>query len=175
MLFCLLQLQHPTPIWQNELLLQVSKEQKAAREMASEAPPTSSHPNKSTRKSRSATAMNAKPDSSTSAEQVAVGGSSGSLRSSSSTKLKGRLGHIVTAIADAQQSSSAVGRPREPSSSESPASLSPRVRSQVWRESADCLEASASYSNIEVHMCSKCDRMYHTVEDLKLHHMICMC
>ena len=89
----------------------------------------------------------------------------------STAKLKGRLGHLVTAIAESHDvalnpSSSgadSVGMGRETRIESEPL----HVHSNAW------VSASSSLDSIEVHMCSKCDRMYSNRIDLEHHQAIC--
>lgn len=82
-------------------------------------------------------------------------------------KLKGRLGHLVAAIAEAHHASTSLmsGVDRTNSSKGLGTKSEPRhVRSNAW-VSAD--------SSIEVHTCSKCDRMYSNRGELEHHQAIC--
>jgi hypothetical protein len=87
----------------------------------------------------------------------------------SSAKLKGRLGHLVAAIAEAHtcSSSSSISMDRYSYDSKS-GGLSHdivHVPSNAWMpDDDDCME---------VHTCSKCDKMYNNREALEHHQSIC--
>ena len=95
----------------------------------------------------------------------------------SSAKLKGRLGHLVAAIAEAHSSNSSpisnVDRYSNGAYNSKSGGRSHdivRVHSNAWMpvddddDSLDC---------IEVHTCSKCDKMYNNREALEHHQSIC--
>ena len=91
----------------------------------------------------------------------------------SSAKLKGRLGHLVAAIAEAHTSSSSINMERlnfsngTHNSKPGGPSLVHTVHSNAW------MPADSSLDCIEVHTCSKCDKMYSNREALEDHQSIC--
>ena len=137
--------------------------------------------------------------------QVQVG------RPPSSSRLRGRLGHLISAIADAHQAATGTNtdcRSTVTAVAPSPGTSNSLTQAQrcAWSATAaddssrlpedsrlishaSCthrdvhsgtnLQAQAedspnsSYSDIEVHMCSKCDRMYHCRGDLEKHESLC--
>ena len=94
----------------------------------------------------------------------------------SSAKLKGRLGHLVAAIAEAQSSNSSSINNMDRYSNGAYNSKSGgrshdivRVHSNAWMPADD----DDSLDCIEVHTCSKCDKMYNNREALEHHQSIC--
>ena len=86
----------------------------------------------------------------------------------SSAKLKGRLGHLVAAISEAHSSSASTNMDRFSNGAHSIESDGPsHMHSNAW------VSADSSLDSIEVHMCSKCDRMYSNREALEHHQSIC--
>ena len=88
----------------------------------------------------------------------------------SSAKLKGRLGHLVAAIAEAHSSNSSTNMDRFSNETQSTKSGGPshvHVHSNAW------MLADSSLDCIEVHTCSKCDKMYSNREALEHHQSIC--
>ena len=96
----------------------------------------------------------------------------------SSAKLKGRLGHLVAAIAEAHRSNSSPisnvdrysnGAYMYNSKSGGRSHDIVRVHSNAWMPADD----NDSLDCIEVHTCSKCDKMYNNREALEHHQSIC--
>ena len=86
----------------------------------------------------------------------------------SSAKLKGRLGHLVAAIAEAHRSSSSINLDDcSDGTRNSKSGGASRVHDNVQR-----VDSSLDY-DIEVHTCSKCDTMYSSREALEQHLSIC--
>ena len=89
----------------------------------------------------------------------------------SSAKLKGRLGHLVAAIAEAHSSNSPTSTDRLSSGAHNSKSgggpSHAHVHSNAW------MPADSSLDCIEVHTCSKCDKMYSNREALEHHQSIC--
>ncbi len=89
----------------------------------------------------------------------------------SSAKLKGRLGHLVAAIAEAHSSNSSLigmDRCRNGAYDSKSGGLSHdivHVPSNAWMPPAD--------DCIEMHTCSKCDKMYSDRKALEHHQSIC--
>ena len=91
-----------------------------------------------------------------------------------SAKLKGRLGHLVAAIAEAHSSNSSIssvdrysnGAYNSKSGGRSHDVV--RVHSNAWMPADD-----DSLDCIEVHTCSKCDKMYNNREALEHHQSVC--
>lgn len=179
-----LQLQHPTPLWQNNVLLRATEELRVPSAHPPSTPSSSSSLSREWRKSHSAakeprnqsTPGNA--DYQTlpgSVRTVSAGTLSDSQRPELSTKLRGRLGHLVTAIADAHQATSPNGSIRQP---QPPVSV---LSHQAWlgsstAESHDNAQDSpnSSYGSIEVLMCRLCDRMFHSKAALEEHSHFCV-
>lgn len=82
----------------------------------------------------------------------------------STAKLKGRLGHLVAAIAEAHSSSSTTYVDGSSSGSHEPS----RWHNTAW------VSANSSLDSIEMHMCSKCDRMYSNMDELEHHQSLCL-
>ena len=91
----------------------------------------------------------------------------------SSAKLKGRLGHLVAAITEAHGSPvSNVDRYSNGAYNSKSGGRSydvVRVHSNAWMPADD----DDSLDCIEVHTCSKCDKMYNNREALEHHQSIC--
>ena len=97
----------------------------------------------------------------------------------STAKLKGRLGHLVAAIADSHTSSSSshnhlnsnLGGGRGKSTCNGGQTIkaepSPHVHSNTW------IRTNSSLDSIEVCMCSKCDRMFSGRGELEQHQALC--
>ena len=90
----------------------------------------------------------------------------------SSAKLKGRLGHLVAAIAESHSSSSSMSTDRCSNGAHNgkpggPSRVHVHVHSNAWMADDSSLDC------IEVHTCSKCDKMYGNREALEHHQSIC--
>ena len=92
----------------------------------------------------------------------------------SSAKLKGRLGHLVAAIAESHSSSSTTSMDRcsdgpgtHNTKSGGPSRVHVHVHSNAWMPDDSSLDC------IEMHTCSKCDKMYGNREALEHHQSIC--
>lgn len=99
--------------------------------------------------------------------------------------LKGRLGHLVAAIAESHKTSNIIGTtmtsPQQMSERETPPPLL-KGRQDVWIDlkepsndfvRSSHLSANSSYGSLDIHMCSKCDRMYHSKQQLDEHIEVC--
>lgn len=165
---CISQLKGPTPLWQNKTL---SKAHTPADHVHS-------HPQSPSEKTDRKQAESSVADKHPKSPPPAIGSSQRGaslrapsrkqkqLKNSSSTtcKLRGRLGHLVEAIAEAHRLSP------------SP----PPMHRTAWYQSAE--EGSnhsshdspnSSYSDIEISLCNKCDRMFHTKVEFDAHQLIC--
>ena len=93
----------------------------------------------------------------------------------SSAKLRGRLGHLVAAISQAQSSNhSPTKATNGPSNGPHRVMSGPNMRTHVYTSNA---WVSTGHDNaldcIEVHTCAKCDKMYSNREDLEHHQSTC--
>lgn len=89
----------------------------------------------------------------------------------SMSKLRGRLGHLVAAVAEAHRASSSVSSRVDGTNSSR--GLGTESECQLAFNNA-WVSANSSLDSIEVHMCSKCDRMYSNRADLEHHQAICI-
>ena len=131
-------------------------------------------------------------------------------RPPSASKLRGRLGHLISAIADAHKATSGTNKDcRDTVTAVAPSSPTSSSLTQAHRRawSATAVDdfrppedpishvnsaqyhhhggtslhvhvpvqdsLNSSYSDIEVHMCSKCDRIYHCRGELEKHECLC--
>ena len=88
----------------------------------------------------------------------------------STAKLKGRLGHLVAAIAEAHCASSSTSSHVDRTNSSKGLGTKSEAEfacSNAW------VSVNSSLDSIEVHMCSKCDRMYSNRVELEHHQAIC--
>ena len=91
--------------------------------------------------------------------------------------LKGRLGHLVAAIAESHRTSNiTMTSPQQMSEKETPPPIR-KDRQDVWIDlkqplsssDSSCISPTGSCSSLDIHMCSKCDRMYHNKQQLDKH------
>ena len=160
---CIPQLKGPTPLWQNQTL---SKAQTPADQ-------AHSHPQSPTEKSEKRQTESPVADKYPKRSPPAIdsGQSVTTSRASShkqkqlqkSSKLRGRLGHLVEAIAEAHRLS--------PSPPPVP------MQRPAWYQSASNHSShdstNSSYSDIEISLCNKCDRMFHSKVEFDAHQLIC--
>ena len=86
--------------------------------------------------------------------------------SPSSTKMvRGRLGHLVTALADARLQAASTPAPPPPSP----------TQTQAWTSSLPSTRSDRedNYSNVVVTMCLSCDRMFCSQHELTAHEQYC--
>lgn len=97
-----------------------------------------------------------------------MGAGSLNQRSSSARtrSLRGRLGHLVDALTDAQMASC----------STTPAPPPSPTQTQAWTTSPPPPHSDRdnSYANVTVSMCSLCDRMFCSEQELTAHEQHCM-
>ena len=165
---CIPQLKGPTPLWQNQTL---SKAQTPADQ-------AHNHPQSPTEKSEKRQTESPvadkypkrSPPAIDSGQSVTTSSSRASLHKQKqlqkSSKLRGRLGHLVEAIAEAHRLS--------PSPPPVP------MQRPAWYQSATEASnhsshdsANSSYSDIEISLCNKCDRMFHSKVEFDAHQLIC--
>lgn len=92
--------------------------------------------------------------------------------SSSNTKLKGRLGDLVAAIAEAHRASSTSLSTTILKDDHKSGSLPPTAKQQVWKDTCRT-PSSSSLESVEVHICDRCDRMYYDRVELEKHYTLC--
>ena len=91
--------------------------------------------------------------------------------SSSSGKLKGRLGDLVAAIEEAHRTSSAsLSTSVFKDDSKTSISLPPPAERQVWMDET---MSSSSLDIVEMYVCNNCDRMYHDRLEFEQHYTLC--
>ena len=189
----------PTQLWQTSLLTEARHELQPVARLTSPRAATAIYQAKKSkgRKARSAQEkefssqqmQTYSPEESYSQVQIE--------RPPNSSRFRGRLGHLVSAIADAHKAATSTGQYTvtgiAPSHTSNPTT---QVRRRAWSATAAAdsrppfhartahhddngshLQVqdspNSSYSDIEVHMCSKCDRMYHCRGDLEEHERLC--
>ena len=90
----------------------------------------------------------------------------------STAKLKGRLGHLVAAIAESHSSSSSPTASHTGIGAGSGGCV--KTESSSHGHSNAWVSANNSIDSIEVQMCSKCDRMFSDRSDLEHHQASCV-
>ena len=187
-----------TPLWRKSFLSQLQEEQANAQQSSQHEILHQTHPYIETVQSHLHTQSNSehqrKVQSATKANRLKVNSSDQWVRNghneslktktdsgvlsadssveqsrASSAKLKGRLGHLVAAIAEAHSSTSSTNMDRFSNGVHSNESGQPshHVHSNAW------MTAEGSLDCIEVHTCSRCDKMYSNREALEHHQSIC--
>lgn len=172
-----MQLKGPTPLWQRETLFKAQQELKPVTHQSY------SHPAEKTEKRRTKSAAsidkhsnssrrNCSPPALDSGHKLQQAPSSTAAilkhnqleRPSTNSKLRGRFGYLVEAIAQAHKSDMTGGY--------SP----PPKQGAAWHEGSNVsLHGSLNsfYDDTEVCMCSKCDRMFHSKVELDGHLLAC--